>query len=107
MNWRTRILAAALLTGCAAVWLSCERPTSPPNPNKPPTTLLANVPKDYDTVFALVVLNWSAGDNDGFIRGYQYRYFTYHLVPGTGAWTDFDSTGWIDTTGSSVTIAFN
>ena len=90
------------------VWLSCERPTSPPNPNKPPRTKLANVPKDNDTVFALVTLNWTAGDDDGFIAGYQYRYFTYHLQPGTmNTWVLFDSTRWTDTAAASVTIAFN
>jgi len=55
-----------------------------------------------------VTLNWSAGDYDGFITRYQYRYFTYHLAPGTtNNWVLFDSTNWVDTTGGSVTIAFN
>jgi hypothetical protein len=88
--------------------ISCKQPTSPPNPNGAPRTRLANVPKDNDTVFALVTLNWSAGDNDGFITRYQYRYFTYHLVAGSSTdWMIFDSTKWTDTTGSGAVIAFN
>lgn len=86
---------------------SCSRPTEPAHANNPPDTKLANIPKDNDTVFALVTLYWDGGDYDGFIKGYQYRYFTYHLLPGTGQWVPFDSTSWKDTTGSSVTIPFN
>lgn len=102
---RVSLIAAV---GGMFLWMSCERPTSPPRPNIAPTTKLANVPKDNDTVFALVTLNWSGGDYDGFIRGYQYRYFTYHLLAGsTTNWVLFDSTNWVDTTSSTVTIAFN
>jgi hypothetical protein len=86
---------------------SCERPTEPPHANNPPDTKLANIPKDNDTVFALVTLFWDGGDYDGFISHYQYRYFTYHLISGSGQWTLFDSTAWRDTVGSSVTIPFN
>jgi hypothetical protein len=86
---------------------SCSRPTEPAHANNPPDTRLANIPRDNDTVFALVTLYWDAGDYDGFIKGFQYRYFTYHLQPGTGQWIIFDSTGWRDTTGASVTIPFN
>jgi len=86
---------------------SCERPTEPSHANNPPDTKLANIPKDSATVFALVTLYWDGGDYDGFITGYQYRYFTSHLVPGTGQWAPFDSTAWKDTTGSTVTIPFN
>ena len=101
-----RLLTIVLVL--SIVCLSCDRPTSPPNPNTPPDTKLANIPKDNDTVFALVTLNWSGGDYDGFIAKFQYRYFTYHLAPGsTTTWVPFDSTGWADTTGGSVTIAFN
>jgi hypothetical protein len=88
--------------------LSCERPTSPANPNGPPFTKMANVPKDNDTVFALVTLNWSGGDYDGFVTKFQYRYFTYHLAQGsTTLWEPFDSTQWTDTTGTGAVIAFN
>jgi hypothetical protein len=97
-----------LVAACATFWLSCDRPTAPENPNTTPDTRLANVPKENDTVFALVNLSWTGGDNDGFVAGYQYRYFTYHLVPGsTTQWELFDSTDWHDTVGTSVTIAFN
>lgn len=99
---------ALLMISLTLLWVSCERPTSPPLPNNPPTTRLANIPKDSSVVFPLVTLNWSAGDNDGYIAGYQYRYYTYHLIPGTtNSWALFDSTNWVDTTGASVTIAFN
>ncbi len=92
----------------AVVHISCERPTDPPNPNGPPQTKLANVPKEFDTVFALVNMSWSGGDNDGFITNYQYRYFTYHLMPGSSTeWVLFDSTAWKDTVGTGVLLAFN
>lgn len=106
---KRRVLILPLLAlSCAALWLSCERPTAPENPNGVPDTRLANVPKERDTVFALVDLYWTGGDNDGFITGYQYRYFTYHLAPGsTTDWVLFDSTAWHDTTGTGATIAFN
>lgn len=92
----------------AIVWISCQYPTSPPNPNFPPTTKLANIPKDNDTVFALSTMYWAGGDKDGYVAKYQYRYITYHLLPGTkNEWKDFDSTQWKDTTGTSTTIAFN
>ncbi|MBM4160362.1 MAG: hypothetical protein FJ217_04590 [Ignavibacteria bacterium] len=108
MIQQIRYVVPFLVVSLVLLWLSCERPTSPPHPNSPPDTRLANIPKDTDTVFALVTLNWSGGDDDGFIARYQYRCFTYHLVPGTNNnWALFDSTSWTDTTASSVTIAFN
>ncbi len=90
------------------LWLSCDRPTAPENPNGPPDTKLANVPKEQDTVFALVNLSWTGGDGDGYVTKYQYQYQTYHLAPGsTTLWEFFDSTAWRDTTGTGATIAFN
>ncbi len=92
----------------AFLWMSCERPTAPPNPNSPPETKLSNVPKDNDTIFPLATMNWTGGDNDGFVARYQYRYITYHLAAGAiSAWREFDSTSWKDTTGTSITVAFN
>ena len=108
MRWCFRTLCGLILLAGAITWLSCDRPTAPANPNDPPDTKLANIPPDNDTVFALVTLNWNGGDYDGFITGYQYRYFTYHLAPGSrDVWVMFDSTAWADTTGSGATIAFN
>ena len=109
MRQRSKVILALLLAAaCAPLWLSCERPVAPENPNGPPETRLANVPKERDTVFALVNMSWTGGDNDGFITAYQYRYFTYHLAPGsTDSWVIFDSTAWHDTTGTGATIAFN
>lgn len=93
---------------CGLVLLSCERPTQPPNPNLPPHTKLANVPSEGDTIFPLATMNWTGGDEDGFVARYQYRYFTYHLAPGsTTTWLVYDSTDWYDTTATSVTVAFN
>ncbi|HEX9005924.1 MAG TPA: hypothetical protein VF889_01425, partial [Bacteroidota bacterium] len=43
--------------------------------------------------------------NDGYITGFQYRYVTYHLTG--GSWTPYDSIGWRDTVGATVTIPFN
>lgn len=103
-----KVAQVVLVLNCALLLMTCERPTSPPNPNAPPDTRLANIPKDNDTVFALMTLSWSGGDLDGFIARYQYRYFTYHLAPGTNnTWVLFDSTNWADTIGTSVIIAFN
>jgi hypothetical protein len=98
-----------LLCFCASVmWISCERPTQPPTGNKPPHTKLANVPSEADTVFPLATLNWTGGDDDGFVSRYQYRYITYHRAAGAAVtWVPFDSTTWKDTSATSVTIAFN
>jgi hypothetical protein len=92
----------------AAIWLSCDRPTSPPLPNSPPHTRLSNVPVENDTLFPLVTLYWTGGDNDGYVARYQFRYITYHLLSGsTTLWAAVDSTQWKDTTATTVTIAFN
>lgn len=89
------------------VAVSCDV-TSPPNPNRPPITRLTNIPKDNDTIFPLASLSWLGGDYDGFVQSYQYRSITYHLLAGsTTQWMPFDSTGWRDTSGTTVTIAFN
>ncbi len=104
-----RVSVLSLVSLCACVvWIACERPTQPPNDNKAPHTKLANVPSEADTVFPLATLNWTGGDDDGFVSRYQYRYITYHLAPGSATnWLLFDSTAWKDTTATSVTIAFN
>ncbi len=80
---------------------SCERPTSPPNPNEPPNTIIANIPKEGDTLFALATLHWDGNDNDGYVTNYQYRYTTYHIVMG-----DSVIQPWRDTKETSQTIAF-
>lgn len=81
--------------------LSCERKTSPANPNLPPNTTLANIPRDGDTLFALITLYWDGEDNDGFISGYQYRYITYHLQKG-----DSLVQPWVYTQSTSITLPF-
>jgi hypothetical protein len=96
------------LFACGMFSLSCDRPTEPPLPNGAPDTRLANIPKENDTVFALVTLVWNAGDYDGYITHYQYRYFTDHQAPGSSTlWVPYDSTAWTDTTGTGAIIAFN
>ncbi len=107
MNRIDHVLIAAVAIVLAVSTMTCERPTAPANPNSPPHTRLANIPPENSTVFALATLYWSGGDYDGYITGYQYRYFTYHLIPGTSNWVLFDSTAWKDTVGSTVTIPFN
>jgi hypothetical protein len=102
------LLLLILCLSVSVFWSACERPTAPPNANKNPHTKIANVPTEGDTIFPLATLNWTGGDNDGFVSRYQYRIFTQHLATGsTTAWEPFDSTNWLDTTATSVTIAFN
>jgi hypothetical protein len=107
MNRFSGFCVIAAVLGLAFTSVTCERLTAPPNPNQPPQTRLANIPQDGATVFALVALHWDAGDYDGYIVKYQYRYFTYHRVGLSPNWTIFDSTAWKDTTGTTVTIPFN
>jgi len=74
---------------------TCERETSPANPNIPPNTLLANIPVEDDTLFALVSLYWDGEDYDGCIAGYEYRYITHHIFNGDSIvqpWTATDET---------------
>jgi hypothetical protein len=81
--------------------ISCERGTNPANPNQVPNTTLANIPKENDTLFALLTLHWDGEDYDGFISGYQYRYITHHIFMGDSVIFD-----WVNTTQTSVTIPF-
>ena len=74
---------------------TCERKTSPVSPNIPPNTLLANIPVEDDTLFALVSLYWDGEDDDGCIAGYEYRYITRHIFRGDSIvqpWTATDET---------------
>lgn len=107
MNWFNKILIATFLIVAAILWVSCETLT-PPNPNRPPSTKMANVPMEGDTIFPLATLNWTGGDFDGYVKGFQYKITTYHLASGsTTNWLEFASTQWFDTTASSITIPFN
>jgi hypothetical protein len=64
MQWQvfyeTSFFLLLLAAACATLWLSCERPTAPENPNGPPDTRLANVPRDGHGL-ALVNLSWTGG----------------------------------------------
>jgi hypothetical protein len=91
--------------------LSCDFETNEPFANRPPNTTLANIPVEGDTLYALVTLAWDGEDNDGFIAKYRYRYTTYYMEEGqTIEEVNPDSIvvhNWIDTTETSVTIAFD
>lgn len=102
MGFLQRFVRVVLMVPIMIVHYSCERPTAPPNPNLPPNTTAANIPKDNDTLFALVTLHWDGEDDDGFIAKYQYRYVTQHLFTGDSSVED-----WKETTETSLTIAFN
>ena len=80
---------------------ACQRATSPPSPNLPPNTTLANIPVEDDTLFALVTLHWDGEDNDGYIAGYQYRYITLHLFMADSVVQE-----WKKVNETSLTIAF-
>ncbi len=82
--------------------ISCRQTTSSEYPNQAPTTTIANIPVNRDTLFALVELQWDGGDEDGFIKGYEYRYRTTYLTTGEQITED-----WQFTTENKVTIAFN
>ena len=60
----------------------CKRSTAPEHPNIPPTTTIANVPVEGDTIFPLTQITWDGGDLDGYIVGCEYRFTTYHLFKG-------------------------
>lgn len=90
-----------LALGLLLFTLTCERKTSPVNPNIPPNTTLANIPVENDTLFALITLHWDGEDDDGYIEGYQYRYITHHLFAGDSVVHD-----WVQLKQTSVTIPF-
>ena len=93
-----------ILITCISVFAACNAlvKTKPPSKDEPPTTTIANVPVNGDTLFALVTLHWDGGDNDGFVQSYQYRYTTEDMNTG-----DTTSTSWQDTKETSLTISFN
>jgi len=100
MNSRRDFVFVSLCILMLLASLSCEKPTSPPRPNTEPNTTVANIPKDDDTLFALVTLHWDGEDDDGFIAAYEYRYTTYHMILG-----DSVLENWKRTTETSLTIA--
>lgn len=89
-----------ILLGIA--WFACEKPTAPENSNIPPMTTLTNIPASDDTLYALVTLHWTGGDEDGYIEGYEYRYTTEYLSTGERV-----TQPWVWTIETSMTIAFN
>ncbi|MBD3226240.1 MAG: hypothetical protein GF313_16045 [Caldithrix sp.] len=94
-------------TSIMLVWIimmsqwACERKTSPMNPNDAPNTTIANIPVDSSTIFAMATLHWDGEDTDGFIKGYEYRYTTFHMLQG-----DTYEQDWLETNETSLTIAF-
>ena len=97
----SKIISLVLMAMMLMVWYSCERPTSPPNPNEEPNTTLANIPRENDTLFALQTMHWDGEDNDGYVSGYEYRYITQRLTMG-----DSITQEWKFTKETSLTIAF-
>lgn len=103
----------SLITALAAGVLGCVNmfDTSPANDNEPPNTTMANIPKEGDSLFALVTLYWDGEDNDGYINYYRYRYTTYYLLEGqTIDDVSPDAIGyhdWVDTSATSVVLAFD
>lgn len=89
---------------------NCQKNVSGPDPNEAPTTTIANVPIEGDTLFALVHLQWDGGDNDGFIKGFEYKYTTYYSDEdgnfGNGS-VDSLEQEWQFIEETSATIAFN
>lgn len=94
------VLLISLIT-VSLYFISCDRPTEPPNPNEPPDTKLSNVPIEGDTLFGLVSLYWDGGDNDGYVTKFQYRYVTHRLTIGDSIVHD-----WVETSEASLTIPF-
>ncbi len=88
---KCKTLFFALLFGVLVI-LTCKRTTSPENPNTPPSTTIANVPVEGDTIFPLVQITWDGGDLDGYIVGCEYRFTTYHLFKGDSFSTDWKFT---------------
>jgi hypothetical protein len=102
MKSKSKISCLLMITAAASIWSSCRQNILPPNPNEPPTTTMANIPVDGDTLFALVKLQWDGGDNDGYIAGFEYKYTTYYVNKGDSVVQD-----WKFTESSELTIAFN
>ena len=74
------------------------------NPNNPPSTSLANIPGDLDTVNALVTLQWDGHDDDGYVVAFQYQYTTY---PVHGLSLDSIVHDWVTVEGHAATISFS
>ncbi len=92
------------------IYYHCQKNVSGPNPNQTPTTTIANVPLDGDTLFALVHLQWDGGDDDGYVKGFEYKYTTYYSdEDGNFNFGSLDSLEqeWNFTEETSLTIAFN
>ncbi len=85
------------------VW-TCENQLQPSRKNQPPTTTIANIPSENDTINGLSVLHWDGGDVDGYILGFEYRYRTVYLGNYLG---DSAETDWNFTESAAETIAFN
>ncbi len=85
-----------------SVILGCDSNLLPANENEPPSTSLANIPLESDTLFALVTMHWNGGDADGFVAAYQYRVVSTYLFRLDSLVQD-----WVTTTETSVTLSFS
>lgn len=99
---RTRTIIFGLFILVMGIWSCRTKDITQPNENMPPTTTLANIPVDGDTVFALARIEWDGGDDDGYIIGYEWKYTTTYLSSGEQVELD-----WQFTEETSLTIAFN
>lgn len=84
------------------VTLGCDSNLLPASENQPPSTSLANIPLESDTLFALVTMHWNGGDPDGFVSEYQYRVTSTYLFRLDSLVQD-----WVTTTETSVTLSFS
>lgn len=108
MNKTFKTILYILLATAVGLISTCQEDLSSPHPNQVPTTTMYNKPAQGDTVFALATLAWDGGDDDGYIKGYQYRYTTYFSWDlQDSVFSDSVAQEWkfIDTT--QQTLAFN
>ncbi|MCK4329952.1 hypothetical protein KAX02_08930 [candidate division WOR-3 bacterium] len=72
------------------ILFSCK--INPANPNLPPNTILTNIPPENDSTnpyFPILEIHWKGEDTDGYIKGYEYRYITWHLYRGDSFYTSW------------------
>lgn len=87
-----RLTLLSILIIISVSFLSCQTHMLPEVQGPPPSTTLANVPVNGDTVNPTVTLYWNGHSNSGYISGAEYRYITYHLVRGDSVVHDWSFT---------------
>lgn len=108
MNKIIKIILHLLLTVVVVFLYTCQKDLSSPNANQAPTTTIYNKPAQGDTVFALATLAWDGGDDDGYIKGFQYRYTTYYSWDlQNSVFEDSVAQDWEFIDSTQKTLAFN